>query len=282
MKKGNKEFDVTTNVYSNPEELTINTLIEGRRPKHNNEINISHKVASEIGASLGDTILLNINNKDLPFVIVGITQHINNMGAVVIISEEGRQQFDPDYECDELYVYLNPSVTIDQKVNVYAEWYEGINQIQICNFNTIYETVLGSFSGSLGSICSLFVGITFFVIALIIFLVVKMKLVQERRYMGIYKALGYTTSQIIWQTAIQFTPVISLGGLIGVILGKLSMNKVTQISLSFAGIQSANMIVPISMVIGIFLVIVVFSLLFIILCASQIRKIEPYKMIIEI
>lgn len=281
VKNGEKELNVAVNVYSNPEELTVNTLIEGRRPKHKNEINVSYKIINELGASLGDSILLNINNQDHPFVIVGITQHINNMGYVVVITEEGRKDFDQDYNCDQLYVYLKPNVDIDQKVETIGSMYEEEGQIQVCNFSTIYKTVMGSFSGSLSSICTLFVGITFFVIALIIFLVVKMKLVQERRYMGIYKALGYTTSQIIWQTAIQFAPVVSLGGLVGVILGKLGMNKVTQIALSFAGIKSANMLVPLSMLAGIFIVIVISSFAFTVLSARKIRKIEPYKMIIE-
>ena len=60
------------------------------------------------------------------------------------------------------------------------------------------------------------------------------------------------------------------------------MGKITAISLSICGIENASTIVPISLVIGVFIVITLAAFLLTIISAIGIRKIEPYKMITEI
>ncbi len=281
VQKGEKEASVSADVYDKPTDLTVNTLLEGRRPKHNNEINLTSSVLESIEAEVGDTITVNYNGNEKSFVVVGKTQQISNMGLGALMMESGAQELVEGYNCSTLYIYLDDNVNIQNKVDEYKKEFKEKSSIEVTNFDATYQTILSSFSKSLSAICILFVAITIFVIALIIYLVVKMKLINERKFMGIYKALGYTTLQVIWQTVIHFAPIVSIGGLIGSIIGQRAMGKVTSLALSMCGIENANMIVPISLVIGIFIAITVSAFLLTLLSAISIRKIEPYKMIVE-
>lgn len=281
VQKGEKEMSIGADVYNKQTDVAIDNLIEGRRPKHSNEINLTTNVLEGIGAEVGDTITVSNKGDKKSFIVVGKTQQISNMGLRAIIMESGAQELIESYNCNTLYIYLKDNVNIPNKVDEYKDHFKEKYNIEVTNFDLVYQTILNSFSKSLSAICILFVGITIFVIALIIHLVVKMKLINERRYMGIYKALGYTTSQIIWQTVIHFAPIVSIGGLIGAMLGAASMGKVTALSLSMCGIENAQMIVPTTLVVGIFIAITFSAFLLTLISAIRIRKIEPYKMIVE-
>lgn len=282
IKKGDKEIGVLAEIYDNVDELTVDKLIEGRLPNHSNEINLSNKVLEDIGAEVGDTVTVTIEGKDSAFVVVGKTQQIEHMGLGALITEEGVGEIINGYRCNKLYIYLKKDINIEAKVQSYSVIFEDNPEVEITNFDKIYQITMRTFVNAIESICILFVVVTIFVIALIIYLIVKIKIIHQRREIGLYKAVGYTTSEVMWQIVVNFALIMSVGALIGGIIGKLSMGKITAISLSICGIENASIIVPISLVIGVFIVITLAAFLLTIISAIGIRKIEPYKMITEI
>ena len=282
IKKGDKEIGVLAEIYDNVDELTVDKLIEGRLPNHSNEINLSNKVLEDIGAEVGDTVTVTIEGKDSAFVVVGKTQQIEHMGLGALITEEGAAGIINGYRCNKLYIYFKKDINIEAKVQSYSVIFEDNPEVEITNFDKIYQITMRTFVNAIESICILFVVVTIFVIALIIYLIVKIKIIHQRRQIGLYKAVGYTTSEVMWQIVVNFALIMSVGALIGGIIGKLSMGKITAISLSICGIENASIIVPISLVIGVFIVITLAAFLLTIISAIGIRKIEPYKMITEI
>lgn len=282
IKKGDNEIGVLAEIYDNVDELTVDKLIEGRLPNHSNEINLSNKVLEDIGAEVGDTVTVTIEGKDSAFVVVGKTQQIEHMGLGALITEEGVGEIINGYRCNKLYIYLKKDINIEAKVQSYSVIFEDNPEVEITNFDKIYQITMRTFVNAIESICILFVVVTIFVIALIIYLIVKIKIIHQRREIGLYKAVGYTTSEVMWQIVVNFALIMSVGALIGGIIGKLSMGKITAISLSICGIENASIIVPISLVIGVFIVITLAAFLLTIISAIGIRKIEPYKMITEI
>lgn len=282
IKKGDNEIGVLAYIYDNVDDLTVDTLIEGRLPNHSNEINMSNKALEDIGAEVGDTVTVIIEGKERAFVVVGKTQQIEHMGLGALITEEGVGEIINGYRCNKLYIYLKKDINIEAKVQSYSVIFEDNPEVEITNFDKIYKIIMKTFVNAIEAICILFVVVTIFVIALIIYLIVKIKIIHQRRQIGLYKAVGYTTSEVMWQIVVNFAPIMSVGALIGGIIGKLSMGKITAISLSICGIENASIIVPISLVIGVFIVITLAAFLLTIISAIGIRKIEPYKMITEI
>ena len=112
-------------------------------------------------------------------------------------------------------------------------------------------------------------------------MLIKMKILKDKKTIGIYKALGYTTKQVLWQVVMSYVPVICLGALIGVIGGKYLIGPLFAISLSTVGIVKARLIIKLDLLIATFIFITIFSLIVSMVLAYKVRKIEPYKMITE-
>ncbi|MCI5500294.1 MAG: ABC transporter permease [Lachnospiraceae bacterium] len=281
VKSKDNKMTISAEIYNEPEKVRINTLVSGRHVKHSNEINISSVVAERLGVNKGDTVMIESNKKEEAYVISGITQRISNLGISLIMSEEGAKRINCTAKPDSLYVYLNDASDIKGEIKQIKASYNNTSDIVYSDFDEIYQSVLSSFTGSLKSLCIIFVIVTIIVIALIILLVMKMKMVREKRNMGIYKAIGFTTIQIIWQNVMSFAPVISVGALAGVLIGKFGINKACVAALSLCGIIKANLTVPFLLVASIFVITTILSFIICILASLKVRKIEAYKMITE-
>lgn len=276
------EENITAYAYEDLNKLTADTLIEGRRPKHDNEINVTNVVADMFDVKLGGSIDLRIDDTKASFVIVGITQQISNMGKSLYMPINAVRKLKPDFAASGIYVYLKDgSVATKKEVKVLEKYYEDNDQFQVNDFDKTYDTILKTFTGSLSALCIAFVIITIFVVFLIVLLVVKMKLIKEQKRMGVYKALGYTTSQLIWQTVVGFAPVIGIGAFVGSILASLTVNNVFVLMLSACGIENAKLNISAVVVGGCFAIITLLAFAMVALCSLKIRKFEPYKMIVE-
>ncbi len=276
-----KKSDFNLNFYADCKKLVVDTCIEGRYPEHDNEILLTNVIMKKIDAKMGDTVTVSCKNTKKSFVIVGKGQRISNMGLCGTVCLNAVYRFSPDYKVTDLYIYLKEGNTAKDMLKVINHKYKDETCIQSCNFDETYDSILRSFTVSLSTLSVVFVILTILIIILIIFLVFKMKLAKERRYVGVYKALGYTTIQIIWQNVMSFAPVLCAGGVIGIVFGKLFVNKAFVILLSVCGIQNASLIVAPALMGSILGGVVVMAFLVSIICSLGVRKIEPYKMITE-
>lgn len=278
--KGDKELSLQTDICSDTGKLSVDTIIKGRRPEYDNEISVTNVVIKKLGAKLGDVIYAEANGVRQDYIIVGISQHISNLGLRVLMTDDGYKRMEESYNGTAKYLYLKKGTDVKKFVDKMTDLY-GDEFVEIANFDEHYNTVMSSFIGGLRVLCGLFVGITLIVITLIIFMLVKMKLLKDKKMMGIYKAFGYTTGQLILQTAMSFAPVISVGGLLGVVCGRLFINQSFAAMLSNTGIESADLKIPVLILIGTFAAITILAYAIVVLSSLKIRKIEPYRMIVE-
>ena len=70
------------------------------------------------------------------------------------------------------------------------------------------ESACQSISNAMFFVCAIFVTCTILITVLIIFLLVRMKLTRERVMLGVDKALGFTTGQLIKRMIMNFLPVV--------------------------------------------------------------------------
>lgn len=277
-----KELSVDADIYEDFDKVDLDTLVEGRYPKHDNEINMTNLLADRFDLSLGDSITLQKNNRSESYVVVGITQQISRMGIQITMGENAMRRLDDTYQPSGIYVYVNGSEkTASDTVKELTNYYEDDSRYTIIDFGETYATVLKSFTNALTGLCIAFLTITAGVVILIVLLTVRMKLVRDRKYMGVYKALGYTTPQIIWQTIMSFVPVVAIGAVIGAVLGCLTANRVFALMMSICGIENCNLFISAGWVFGCTFGIIALAFTVAVLGALRVRKIEPYKMITE-
>lgn len=101
---GENNVSLDLEVISEIDKLKVNTLLDGRLAKHDNEIMITNVVLKKLNAKLGDTIYIEALGERKEFVIVGITQQIPQMGVSAKISEDGMKRLYKDFKLSLIHI----------------------------------------------------------------------------------------------------------------------------------------------------------------------------------
>lgn len=279
------ELSLTADVYDDFNKLVIHPVFEGREAERDNEVVVTSVVAERFHLEVGDSVQLKAGNQSKSYIVCGISQQISNMGVRARMTKAGAGRLNETFGFSGIDLYVQgetPAVkNVKSVVDQLKDEYRGDLDLRISNVNESFESVMGTFSDSLILMCAVFVIITVVVVVMIILMIMRMKMVHERKAVGVYKAIGYTTKQIVWQMVMAFAPIVTLGGVIGGVLGAVSLNQVFVLALSFCKIQNA--VLSISPEIIISCVVLVMALAFAVsaLVSAKARRIEPVKMIVE-
>ncbi|MCI8542702.1 MAG: FtsX-like permease family protein, partial [Lachnospiraceae bacterium] len=116
-------------------------------------------------------------------------------------------------------------------------------------------------------------------IAFVLYLLVRTLLNSRKRDYGILKALGFTTGQLVLQTAASFLPAVILSTIAGIVVSSLVINPLTALFLSGIGIVKCTFTVPAGLIAvsGAGMVLLAFGLAC--LLALRIRKIVPVDLL---
>lgn len=276
--KDNEEITPAVSVCNDFSQLKINTIVKGKYPEHDNEIAVTTLVLKQLHAELGDAIALQGNEGKMDYFIVGITQQINNLGKGACITEEGMKRINPAYIPSDLYVYLNSSNDIKSVTKAIEKKYSDI-PLNVNNMEEEYDTILDSFNRSITALCIGCIVVTLCIISLILYLLIKIKLIKERVRIGVSKALGYTTKQLILQVICSFFPVCVLGTFVGTMAAMFLINPILAYLLSIAGsIQNSHFQISPMLIISTFLAISLFSVIVTAVVSRSVRKITPCEL----
>ncbi len=130
-------------------------------------------------------------------------------------------------------------------------------------------------------LCAVFVIITVVIVMLTIILLVKTKITREWKQYGVYKALGFTTGELIVQIQMSSLPVFLAGAILGAIMSVYLLNPLVQVCLGSAGIVQSSLTVHAGWLILSVAIIMAVSAGMSFLCAYRVRKVEPVKMLTE-
>ncbi len=277
---GDKELTTNSFICDDYDKLTVSTVIEGRYPKHDNETVISTVNQKKLGAKIGDVISIKSNDKAYDYMIVGITQHINNLGQSISITEEGMLRCNSSYVPVSLYLYLDEGVSSKDTITLLEDALEDYN-ISIVNMEDIFKTTLSSITQSISMICTTIGVITSLIVILIIYYLVKVKILREKNQIGINKALGFTTGQLILHNNITLGTIVLISTLLGSALAVLSINPLCVLILSVSGIRNGSFFIPPSLI-GISLIIMeLLTLITTTLVSVRIRKVNPRELMAD-
>lgn len=279
LKNEEKEVQVRIEVTRDFSQLDTDTLMSGRQAQYENEIVISNRTLEELGLELGDSVTVLSFGEEAQYLIVGVKQHINHLGRGASLTEEGVKRLNADYKIPMSLIYLTEGTNVDTFIKELDREFSSVNT-QIVNVGETLSAVMESFHGSIFAICVLCGGITVVTVVLILLLLIKVKLLKEQKQYGIYKALGYTASQLILQVGYSYLPVILLGSLLGLAAGALMSNPFTQMLLAGNGIRKVSLIIPYQYAILVPAGVILVSAVTIWLTALKIRRIVPIKLFV--
>ena len=104
---------------------------------------------------------------------------------------------------------------------------------------------------------------------------------QERRDLGIYKAIGFTSRKLRLLFALRFLIIAVIGSAIGIVLSRLFSSKALSMILRSCGIsnfiskyQADTILIPVIILLGCFF-------LFAYIAARKVKKVEIRELVIE-
>ncbi len=118
------------------------------------------------------------------------------------------------------------------------------------------------------------------VITFVLYLLARTLLNNKKQDYGILKALGFTTKQLILQTAVSFMPAVILSAVVGLIVSSLIINPLTALFLGGLGIVKCTFALPVGFIIaaGVGLVVLAFGIACFL--SLRIRKIAPRALLL--
>ena len=270
--------DVTCDFWKEPEMNDNEMLLEGRLPEYDNEIVLTAAICDSIGAQVGDTIYVEGTEGKKDYILTGIDQKINNMGRKALMCYEGAQRLNGSCVTKMIYVYAKEDYSGQELLEILSKDYP---DREVTDTEKATMNSLASVAYVIGLICVILVAVTVLTVILIVFLLVKTKIVRERKNYGISKALGFTTWQLCRQTLYSNLPVMATGSLLGCILCRAAGEKIAVSCLSFCGIKKCSFQTNLFWMLITVLMICITSAFVTLVCCRKIKKIEPVKMLVE-
>jgi putative ABC transport system permease protein len=277
---GDNETSTNSFICNDYDKVAVSTVIEGRYPKHDNEIAISTVNQRKLEANIGDVVYIKSNDKSYDFMVVGITQHINSLGQSISITEEGMLRCNSSYVPVFLYLYLEEGASAKDTIALLEASLTDYS-IDIVNMEDIFKTTLSSITQSISMICITIGVITAFIVALILYYLVKVKILRERNLIGINKALGFTTGQLILHNNVALGTIILISTLLGSVLAVFTINPLCILMLSAAGIRNGSFFIPPNLI-GVSLIVMeLLTLITTTLVSVRIRKVNPRELMAD-
>ncbi|MCR5767048.1 MAG: ABC transporter permease [Lachnospiraceae bacterium] len=278
----NDEEKLRTYVYDDLSKLNNqDACYKGRLPKYDNEVAVSGKFAKEYGFKIGDEIRLDYGDENFSYLITGLIQTSNNNGKEAVLLEKGAERL-IDFTYVPAYFYFDcADRDVCAKILDDCTGKFGNHLISTINFWDIIEGSLTELKGLASLMLILVCSISAAVILLILYLLIKSFLYGKRKDYGICKAIGYTSGNLIFQTALSFMPPIILSVIVCGAASYFAANPYMNIMMSSFGIVKASFDIPIPGLLLIGAGIIVVSFLFAIFEARRIRKMEAYKILIS-
>lgn len=247
--------------------------IEGRYPKYDNEVAVAAKYARENNLKVGDEITLTAGGTEAKYMISGFTQISNNLGKDCLLTRDGYERMD---KLPHASYYLNiaDGVDIDQFNSEAGERF-GNNVNRSMN---ILSTMDGTSSVYISLITIIVIAVlvlSAIIIVFVLYLLVRTMLNNKKRDYGIMKALGFTTGQLVLQTAASFMPAVLLSTIAGITVSSLIINPLLALFLSGIGIVKCTFPIPVGFIALSGAGLVLFAFGAACLLSLRIRKIAP-------
>ena len=267
-------------IYSDIDLLEYEYILEGHAPQNENEIVLSTVEAENIGATLGDIVNVKslVDDGTVPYTICGIDQKINNMGKKAVMSEAGAKRLNPDYKFENVLVYLKNS---SRAKELKKEWEKEYTDFQFTLVDDLIGSTINTIKGAMEGICVIFIAATCFVVILTQLLLTRAQVIRERTDLGVSKALGYTSGELIRRTLMTNIPTIVLGIVLGLIMHVALANRSILLGLASFGIRQNEFSTEPHWYVLTAAIILLCAVITAFLSGRGITKLEPVKILKE-
>ena len=261
----------------------INTVVtEGRQPEADNEIMLTHPISMQTGAGIGDVVTITNGDHSEAFVVTGINQRLEQAGKTMAMTLDGFERIDARSNYNDYYVTAEDGVTYDELKKTLEDYgrSKGL-ELGITNTGELIEGTINGMISTFDIVNVIIMIITTFIVIFVESLVIRAKITREWRNMGINKALGMTSGNLIGQITLSNIPVIITGCLIGALSSGFVGRSMLLIIFSYLGLQKLTLKMPLVLILATVTGIILVAALTSAFEGLRIRKLIPMEMITE-
>lgn len=258
----------------------FSTLLEGRKCLYDNEILITRFVEEELGITIGDVVTVKQKEKSEEFIISGIYQYANDMGANFAMSKAGYERLTGETMDFGYYSYeLADSSQASQIVKDISAKYDK-NKLDVYDADEAYDI------GSIVAVAIKAITYVIYIIATVFALVIVMMIctkifAREKVDYGIYKAVGFTSAQLRKQFAVRFAVVAFVGSILGAIMYACLSEYCFGFLLTFMGISDTSFDIPFLCIVLPAVFMIVMFAIFAYLKAGHIKRVNTKILVSE-
>ena len=250
----------------------------GTNPKEVDEIALGS--AFEESFKIGDTVSVTVDDITKSFEVTGFVQSVNLQGEICQLSTEGYNSLLDEKQTPSLYVYLENPENAEEGVKEYKADYPELLADTINSYKLQKEAQDMYMGITMVLVVAIFV-VTILVVLFILYIVIKSLLVKRRQELGIYKAMGYTSSQLISQTAGSFMLVSIIATLLSSVLAMFYMPAVYGFIFEALGVMKNNIEISFGFLMLFAVAVILVNIIISIILCMPIRKISAYSLIKE-
>ncbi|MCM1287319.1 MAG: ABC transporter permease [Clostridium sp.] len=256
--------------------VTNDICYEGKNPVADNEIAIGSALADKY--DIGSEIELTVGDHSAMYTVTGYVQSINNTGEVCELSKKGYERISEN-ALSTLNVYADHVVVED----FIDKWETDAPELisDTLNYKKLAENGQKMYSGIVSVVTIVLFIISVLVVLLVMYIIINSMLTRRRQEFGIYKAIGYSSRQLVTQSALGFVPVIGLASVISAVMGLLYMPAIDGVIFGMLGAMKNHFEVPLWFLLIFSLLFTFASFIISVLLAAPIKKITAYSLLKE-
>lgn len=251
---------------------------KGANPVSSDEIALGS--AYEKDHAIGDTVKVTLNDTEKSFKVTGFVQSVNLEGKFCELSLKGYESLLSENQTPALYVYLKDSSDAEKVAKEYKADYPDLVADTINSYK-LQQEGQKMYMGITVVLVAVIFAVTILIVLFILYIVIRSLLVKRRQELGIYKAMGYTSSQLIFQTAGSFMPVSIIATLLSSVAALFYMPAIYNMIFETLGVMKNNIEISLGFLLVFAAAEILVNIIISIILCMPIRKISAYSLIKE-
>ncbi|MCR4749837.1 MAG: FtsX-like permease family protein [Lachnospiraceae bacterium] len=276
----NKNLDqsLTTRGISDVSTIEGGYVIDGRWPINPNEVMLAANAANKLNVKVGDVVTIKTDKVEESYIVCGLNQTFNNLGMMAYMTLDGMSKVSKLPDSMSICINLKPGVTFEAFEKEIKEAYP---EVEITDVNEAAHQTVGMITIGMKAFAFLIAGLTILIVSFVESLIVRTNINKQWRNMGVSKALGFTSKQLIGQVMLSNMPAILIGVIVGLIVAKQAGTGLMVSSMAIFGFKKVTFTVKAVSYIYATVIIVGVALLSSAFMGRRIRTLEPVRMITE-
>ena len=275
---GKRISSITTRAFTDTSHIKGGAILEGGWPQSPDEIMLASAAADTLGAGFGDKVTIKNSGKEESFRVCGICQTMNNMGMMAYITTEGYGRVAPPVDEYSIWINLKKGKTFDEFKQEFEDEYP---DVEVTDYIEAARSTTGVVSAGMKAVALFIAALTVLIVAFVESLIVRAQITREWRNLGVSKALGFTSGQLIRQIMLSNMPSILIGVTIGLIVSPVSGANLMKSAFAIFGFRKAIFTVLPSSYALTAMIIITIAMSTAAFLGRRIKVLEPVNMITE-